>query len=98
MVLDDCVFGDRVSFEVAATLVSARATTFAAGVHVRVRWAEVALDDADFARPSTLSGAVTWRLDSDLQSPTVADDRRVELEPRPRLITLRGAHVAAWNR
>jgi uncharacterized protein YjbI with pentapeptide repeats len=94
LVLDDCVFGERVTIEVAAKVVSARAATFAAGVHVRVRWAEIALDDADFVRPSTLSGAMTWRMDSDLQSPSVADERRIELEPRPRLVTLRGAHVA----
>jgi hypothetical protein len=54
LVFNDCVFAERVTIEVAATVVSARATTFAAGVHMRVRWAEVALDDADFARPSTL--------------------------------------------
>jgi hypothetical protein len=94
LVLDGCVFGERVTIEVAATVVSARATTFAAGVHVRVRWAEVALDDADFARPSTLSGAMTWRQKPDLTAACVVDARRIELEPRPRLITLRGAHVA----
>jgi hypothetical protein len=74
--------------------VSARATTFAAGALLRVRWAEIALDDADFARPSTLSEATTWRGDSDLPPVCVLDDRRIELEPRPRLITLRGAHIA----
>jgi hypothetical protein len=94
LVLDDCVFGERVTIVVAAKAVSARATTFAAGVHLRVRWAEVALDDADLARPSTLSGAMTWRVDSDLVRPNVEDPRGIELEPRPRLITLRGAHVA----
>jgi hypothetical protein len=62
-----------------------------------VRWAEVALDDADFASASTLSAATAWPLDIDLQqsSRKVEDHRLIDLEPRPRLVTVRGAHVAA---
>jgi hypothetical protein len=97
LVLDDCVFLERVRLEVAARVVSARAATFAAGALLRVRWAEIALDEADFARPSTLSEATTWRSDSDLPPVRVLDDRDVELEPRSRLITLRGAHIASLS-
>jgi Pentapeptide repeats (9 copies) len=97
LVLDDCIFAERVTIEVAAIVVSARATTFAAGVHLRVRWAEIALDDADFARASTLSGATTWGIYGDLPPASIADDRHLQLEPRPRLITIRGAHVAALS-
>jgi hypothetical protein len=97
LVLDDCVFLERVRLEVAARAVSARATTFAAGAQLRVRWAEVALDDADFARPSTLSGAITWRRENDLASVCLLDDRHVELEPGPRLVTLSGAQVGALS-
>jgi hypothetical protein len=97
VVLDDCVFLERVRLEVAARVVSARATTFAAGALLRVRWAEIALDDADFARPSTLSTATIWRADSDLPAVCLLDDRHIELELRPRLVTLRGAHVAALS-
>lgn len=93
LVLDDCVFSERVRLEVAARVVSARATTFAAGALLRMRWAEIALDDADFARPSTLSGATTWRTDNDLEPVCPLDDRQIELEERPRLMTLRGAQV-----
>jgi hypothetical protein len=78
-------------------VLSARATTFAAGALLRVRWAEVALDDADFARPSTLSGATTWRSDNDLPSVCLRDGRHIKLEPRPRLVTLRGAHIATLS-
>jgi len=88
LVLDGCVFAERVSIEVAATVVSARSTKFAAGAHIHVRWAEVALHEADFARSSTLSAARAWDARSDLTS------RTTEHEPRPRLVTLRGAHVA----
>jgi hypothetical protein len=97
LVLDDCVFMERVRLEVAARVVSARATTFAAGALLRVRWAEIALDDSDFARPSTLSGATTWRADNDLPPVCLLDDRHIELEPRPRLLTLRGAHIATLS-
>jgi hypothetical protein len=75
LVLDDCVFLERVRLEVAARVVSARAITFAGGALLRVRWAEIALDEADFARPSTLSEATTWRSHSDLapvRVPTIA--------------------------
>ena len=97
LVLDGCTFDARVTIEVAATVISARDATFAAGAHLRVRWAEVALDDADFARPSTISGALTWRQSSDLTAACIVDARRIQLEPRPRLITLRGAYVAGLS-
>jgi hypothetical protein len=97
LTLDNCVFAERASIETAATVVSARAVTFSAGVHLRMRGAEIALDDADFARVSTLSGAVAGRPESDLPPRGAAEGWPVELEPRPRLLTLRGAHVAALS-
>lgn len=97
LILDNCLFTERVNIEAATSVLSALATTFAGGVHLRVRWAEIALDDADFARASTLSAATTWRLQSDLSPACIVDSRHIELEPRPRLITLRGAHVAALS-
>jgi len=98
LVFDDGVFAERVNIEVAAVTLSGRATRFADGANLRVRWAEIALDNADFARASTLSGATTWPAQAvDLQPVCVADRRQLELEPRPRLITLRGAQVAALS-
>jgi hypothetical protein len=91
LVLDDCLFAERVSIEVAAAAVSGQATTFAAGAHLRVCRAEIALDNADFARPSTLSGSTTMRLGSGHDAG--GDDPRPQ--PLPRLVSLRGAHVAA---
>jgi len=97
LVLDDCFFGDRINIEVAAIVMSARAAIFASGASLRVRWAEIAMDGADFGRASTLSGATTWRLESDLGPVCIADSRHITLEPRPRLITIRGAHVTALS-
>ncbi len=97
LVLDECVFVERITIQAAAAGVSAHATIFTAGVHLWVRWAEIALHDADFARASILSGATTWELDSDLPPGRTTHDRQIELVTRPRLITLRGAHVAALS-
>ena len=94
LVLDDCVFLERIRLDVTARGLSARGTTFAAGALMRVGWAEIALDNADFARPSTLSAAPDWDETTDLP-PVRADDHL--LGPAPRLVTLRGAHVAALS-
>jgi hypothetical protein len=96
LVLDGCSFEERVRIEVAARVVSARTSRFASGGHLRVRWAEIALDDADFARPSTLSGAPTWDRHFDLPQ-SRPDGGSVGLEPSPRLVTLRGAHVVSLS-
>jgi uncharacterized protein YjbI with pentapeptide repeats len=88
--IDDCLFAERVSIEVDATVVSAQTATFADGVHLRVCRAEIELDSADFARPSTLSGATTMPLRS---RHDIGDDDTGPHE-LPRLLTLRGAHVA----
>jgi hypothetical protein len=92
LMLDDCVFLERVRLDVAARVVSARASTFAAGVLLRVRRAEISLDNADFARPSA---ATSGSPEHDLAPASLLDDRHVVLDPRPRLVTLRGAQVAA---
>jgi uncharacterized protein YjbI with pentapeptide repeats len=95
LVLDECLFVERVSVEIRAGEVSGRATTFAAGAHLRICRADIALDHADFARASTLSGATTMP-ESDRRDAQGLDGDGAELTP-PRLITLRGAHVAALS-
>ena len=90
LVLDDCLFAERVSIEVEAAVVSAQTATFADGAHLRVCRAEIALDSADFVRPSTLTGVTTMPLSSRHD----ACDDDAEPHPLPRLTTLRGAHVA----
>jgi uncharacterized protein YjbI with pentapeptide repeats len=95
LVLDDCLFAARVSVEVDADVVSGRATTFAAGAHMRICRAAIALDNADFARASTLSGATTMPA-SGRRDVKGLDGDGAAL-PLPRLITLRGAHVAALS-
>jgi hypothetical protein len=77
--------------EVAASAVSARAASFAEGVGLSVRSAEVALDNTDFARPSTLSRAARW---SSTKAMRWSQHPLAEGTSQPKLITLRGAHVA----
>jgi uncharacterized protein YjbI with pentapeptide repeats len=55
--LDDAVFRQRVRLEVAASKLSCSRTRFLAGVHMRLRWAKVMLEDANLAGPSILSSA-----------------------------------------
>jgi hypothetical protein len=52
--LDQAVFHERAQIEVAAAAVCCQRTRFLAGVQLRVRWAQVVLDDADLAAPSIL--------------------------------------------
>ena len=85
-VIDDCLFAERVNIEAEAAIVSGRATTFADGAHLRISRAEIALDNADFVRPSTLSGPTTMPLPGGHDLPPC---------PLPRLVSLRGAHIAS---
>jgi hypothetical protein len=54
--LDGAVFHDHVRIEIEADALSARGATFIAGTHLRVRRADVFLEDADFVRQATLLG------------------------------------------
>src|SRR6266540_702653 len=96
LVLDQAVFQQRAQIEVAAAAVCCQRTRFLAGVQLRVRYAQVVLDDADLAAPSILAGvpsfvyldeerfARAWRR---LRPAMASDDL-------PRLLSLRRADVA----
>jgi uncharacterized protein YjbI with pentapeptide repeats len=96
LLLDQAVFHERAQIDVAAAAVCCQRTRFLAGVQLRVRWAQVVLDDADLAAPSILSGV---RAFSELQEDRLL--RRWERlgatdtgSSRPRLVSLRRADVA----
>ena len=94
--LDEAVFRQRVLIEVAASQVSCCRTRFLAGVHLRVRWARIMLDDADLAGPSILSGAPPF---PDLDERASLPGWRRESGPprpdgRPWLASLRRADVS----
>jgi uncharacterized protein YjbI with pentapeptide repeats len=81
LALDEAVFRQRVLIEVAASQVSCCRTRFLAGMHLRVRWAQIMLDDADLAGPSTLSGAPPF---PDLHGADSLPGWRPEPGPYPR--------------
>jgi len=96
LVLDHAVFHERVQVEVSAAVVCCRRARFLAGVQLRVRRAQVALDGTDLAAPSILTGAPPF---SGLEEKRWAQALE-RLWPggtrgtRPRLISLRGTDVA----
>jgi uncharacterized protein YjbI with pentapeptide repeats len=57
LVLDGAVFAVRVQLEAAAAALCARRAQFPAGVHLRLRYASVVLDDARISTPAILAGA-----------------------------------------
>jgi uncharacterized protein YjbI with pentapeptide repeats len=100
LVLDRAVFGARVQLDITAAAVCARRTQFPAGVHLRLRYATLVLDDANLAAPAILAGTSS-------QFPEITDQEEQlargweRLPPgprsqrwRPRVLSLCRADVA----
>jgi uncharacterized protein YjbI with pentapeptide repeats len=106
--LDGVVFAQRVRIEASALRASFARAEFRRGANVRLRWAEVWLEEADFSEPSLLA-ALPARVtpeggkgDAFLGCEKPADDGTwywVSDEPPenfgPRVLSLRGARVAS---
>jgi hypothetical protein len=93
--LDGALFHERIRIEVSTAVLSCRRTRFLAGVQLRVRRAQVVLDDADLAAPSVLSSAPAFpRLSEGDWPQTVEIGWRVDRHGTPRLLSVRGADVA----
>jgi hypothetical protein len=98
--LDQASFHERIQVEVAAAAVFCRRTRFLGGVQLRVRWAQVVLDDADLAAPSILTGVPPFAgldegrwaraMERLLPQPLLEPDRRW----KPCLLSLHRADVA----
>ena len=88
--LDRTVFGQRVRIETSAQALSCSRAEFRRGADLLVRWAQVALEGADFAEPSMLA----LRRD-----PVPGEDKAVQnaegsdWDLAPRLVSLRRANV-----
>jgi hypothetical protein len=100
LLLDGAVFHERAHIEVSAAALCCRRTRFPAGVNLRVRWAQVALDDADLAAPSILTGVPPFpdlnegRWARALERLLPEPRFKPELRSRPRLLSLRRTDVA----
>jgi uncharacterized protein YjbI with pentapeptide repeats len=94
LMLDQAVFQERTQIEVDANAVCCQRTQFLKGVQLRVRWAQVVLDDADLAAPSILmGGASSSRLDKTRWARAWKRLRVDPVQGRPRLVSLRRADV-----
>jgi uncharacterized protein YjbI with pentapeptide repeats len=100
LVLDSAAFGARVQLEATAAALCARRAQFPAGVHLRLRYASIVLDDADLAAPAILAGAPSPFPRLAQQEEQVARGwQRLPPGPRqqrwrPRLLSVRRADVA----
>jgi uncharacterized protein YjbI with pentapeptide repeats len=100
LVLNGAIFQERAQIEVSAAALCCRRARFMAGVQLRVRWAQIILDDADLAAPSILAGVPPFpdldegrwaqALERLLPQPRLEPDRRW----KPRLLSVRRADVA----
>jgi hypothetical protein len=103
LLLDQAVFHEQTRVEVAAAAVCCRQARFLAGVQLRVRWAQVVLDDADLAAPSSLAGVPAFqgpepsfqRLEEGRWARALERLRGSELRgSQPRLVSVCRANVA----
>ena len=103
--LDEAVFAQRVRIEASAARASFARATFPAGADLRLRWAELWLEDSVFAEPSLVTG-LQPRLTPEGGKPFLGWEKprsdgtwdRVEGDPperfAPRVLSARGARVA----
>ena len=100
LLLDQAVFHQRAQIEVSAAAMCCQRVRFLAGVQLRIRWAQVVLDDADLAAPSILTGVPPFpyldegRWARALERLVPKPRFKPELRSRPRLLSLRRANVA----
>jgi uncharacterized protein YjbI with pentapeptide repeats len=57
LILDSAIVRERIKIEISAAALTCRRVRFLAGVQLRVRWAQVVLDEADLAAQSVLTYA-----------------------------------------
>ena len=85
------VFAQPIRIEASARALRCSGAQFRGGADLLVRWAEVALDEADFAGPSML---VLWPEPVKGEDATLCDRPDSDREPAPRVVSMRGAKVA----
>jgi uncharacterized protein YjbI with pentapeptide repeats len=100
LLLRQAVFHERAQIEITAAAVCCQQARFPTGVQMRVRWAQIVLDDADLAAPSILTGVPPFpdldegRWSRALERLLPEPRFKPELRSRPRLLSLRRADVA----
>jgi Pentapeptide repeats (9 copies) len=90
LLLDGVSFLERVQIEVSAHQLVATRLRMPDGGDLRVRWAEIVLDQASFGAPGVLAASSARHRANETELV-----RRFELrDPRPRLISARGANLS----
>jgi hypothetical protein len=100
--LDAAYFVQPIQIEVSTRGLSCQRTRFPAGVQLRLRGAQIVLDDADLSGPSILVGTAALsdarlaRREQRLIQAVrrLAPQAAVDLSARPRLLSVQGANVA----
>jgi hypothetical protein len=109
-VLDKAIFDKTIQLEIAAAALTMVQTTFRAGATIRVRYAAIAMDRATLVQPvilaaasplalqpSTSAGLFTSENDERPSAPLPLDESALQaskLDPRPRVVSVRGVDVA----
>jgi uncharacterized protein YjbI with pentapeptide repeats len=93
LALDGATFEDDVVLAVAAGALTCRATRFAGRADLNVRWAEVALDNATFARRALLTGVEPFAKVDEAPAQAGPVERRLDAQARPRLVSVRQAAI-----
>ena len=90
---DQAAFDEEVRLDAAAAQLSCRGTRFGGRADLNVRWAEVALDEATFVQRSRLAGVEPFPYIDDSLAQVCRVDRRLDAQPRPRVLSVRQANV-----
>jgi Pentapeptide repeats (9 copies) len=92
--LQRATFGRSPDLAISTDRLKCQQAKFPDGARLRIRWAEVTLDNAYFGRPSVLEGAQTFGEVSDAHlMEVVQGKRRTYRTEQPRLICLAGCDV-----
>jgi uncharacterized protein YjbI with pentapeptide repeats len=91
--LDETVFRQRMRLDVVAREISCQATHFLGGADLRIRWAEIAMEETEFGRPTTVvpGRRAVSGLDEPFVDVLASDLVRTE---SPRIVSVRRTDVA----
>ena len=91
---DRTAFDEEVRLDAATAQLSCRGARFGGRADLNVRWAEVALDEATFVQRSRLAGVEPFpNIDDSPAQVCRVDERRLDAQPQPRLLSVRQANV-----
>jgi uncharacterized protein YjbI with pentapeptide repeats len=86
-------FAQGVQLDASVPFLSCKGSRFGWGTDLNIRWAEIALDRANFVERSRLVGVGTFPETDDRCAQLCHVDRQLDADPRPRLVSLREANV-----